>query len=185
MLPYCCSVHLSKSLQLSVCVSLWEDAVLAEIMLHDYTKAPFSAEHWSILAIDTELLRPCDRVGSTIFVFPISSYHWFLRAKLQICHSCCHPLLRASLLFSWDLAIDWKDPLGVANEPCFYHKCKKSLWLQKWITFFVLCFTLLYFRVLIRLKRYSYYIQDIKKIYILFFEMVTRKADEDWEKNAI
>lgn len=65
-----------------------------------------------------------------------------------------------------------KDPLGVANEPCFNHKCKKkpvatevnhSLNSASHLFFFVLCFTLLYFRVLIRLKRYSYHIQDIKK----------------------
>lgn len=48
----------------------------------------------SIFCIDlylllTELPGPCGSVGSTIFT--VSSNHWFLRARLQICHPRCLP----------------------------------------------------------------------------------------------
>lgn len=118
------------SLQLSVCVcvcvSFTEDAVIAKIMPRNYTKALFSAVHWSILTVDTESLSPCGRVGSTIFVSTISSNHWVLRAKLQFCQSCYHPLLRASRLFSWDLAIHWKIPWVLQMNPAVTPNAKKA-----------------------------------------------------------
>lgn len=144
----CCKVF--------VRISAIEHAVIAEISLCNYTKGLFSAVHWSILTTDTESLSPCGRVGSTIFVSTISSNHWFLRAKLQICHSCCHPPLKSLPSLLLRLGNPLKDPLGVANEPCCYPKCKKkptaievnhSLNSASHLFFFVLCFTLLYFWV--------------------------------------
>lgn len=127
-----------------LCLSLTEDAVIAEIMLCDYTKALFSAVHWSILTVDTESLSPCGRVGSTIFVSTISSNHWFLRAKLQICHSCWHPPPKSPCLFSWDMAIHWKIPWVLQMNPAVTPNAKKpeaievNLWIQHLI-FFSLC----------------------------------------------
>lgn len=105
---------------------LCEVAVIAEKMLRDYPKALFSAVDWSILTVDTESLSPCGRVGSTIFVSTIFSNHWFLRAKLRICHSHCHPLLRAPHHFFWDLAIHWKIPWVLQMNPAVNPNAKKA-----------------------------------------------------------
>lgn len=114
---------LPKMTQLSaVCLSATKDAVTAEIILCDYTKALFSAVHWSILTVATELLSPCGSVRSTIFVSTISSNHWFLRAMLQICHSDCHP----SRLFSWDLVIHWNIPWVLQMNPAVTPNSKKK-----------------------------------------------------------
>lgn len=76
-------------------------------------QSPFSTAHWSRITsilTDTESQGPCGRIGSQIFVTAISSNHWLLSTELQICQSYCHPHLKASHLFSWDLAMHWKIP---------------------------------------------------------------------------
>lgn len=100
------------------------------------------------------------------------------------------PLMLPSLLpLLLRLGNPLKDPLGVANEPCCYPKFKKKPGAIEvshslnsvLISFSLCCFTLLYFWVLIRLKRYLEVPELLYTGFFFFTSQFLQMVTKMWE----